>query len=841
MSFGETLRELRYARRLTQAQLAERAGLSERAISDLERGLKAPQRATVRLLVDALGLTHDTVELFELAARAHPHSPKHTLDGDARHNLPATLTSFVGREDEIARLQRQLDPSVDDAPAVRLLTLTGAGGCGKTRLAIELARRVAGGFADGMWFVDLSSITDATLVPVVVLTTMGGRESSDQTPLESVLRRVHGKQVFVVLDNCEHLVQSCAELVEALLVATSDLRVLATSREALRVTGETAWRVPSLTVPETLNPPDADRLLEYAAPRLLVDRIRQVQPDFALDASNAAAVAQICSRLDGIPLAIELAAARSVAMSVQDIALRLDDRFSLLTGGRRTALERQRTLRATIDWSHHVLTETERVLFRRLSVFAGGWTLEAAEAVCTDERLPRTEVLDVLMRLVEQSLVNLQLRGGHTRYRFLETVRVYAAEQLQASVEAVVVRRRHCDWCLKFVERAQESLTRTTSSPFASTADDEQVRWFDLVALEYDNVRAALDSCSTNPTWAEVELRLAAAMGQFWWPGKPVEGRRRLAEALERSSAMRSSARASALIWQALFERNFGDGATARALAREAVDAAGAIGDALQRSRGLYTLALATREVDADARMSVLDEALAVARTAGLKGRAAQSLAAKAVALAEAGDSPKARPLLDEARALALDAQDHYVQFLTEMVCGWVAIAEGRLEEADAHFRGVIDRASRSGGAPVPVTLLALGQVCLLRGDLAQSEDLHRRALILVREMEPGGMTMAATLLDTACVEAAAGRAARAQRLLGAHEAWYEAHGGAGRVWRPHTRNGLKRGLVPVPPVPTDPLLMHERAEGRRLSLDEAVAFALKEARDEHSVGPSTV
>src|SRR5215471_6341398 len=292
-AFGEALREHRYSRRLTQAQLAERAGLSERAISDLERELKAPQRATVRLLVEALQLTPEEAERFELAAGSHLPAPQRTALGAVKHNLPPTLTSFVGREAEIGRLQRLLDPSSDHTPAVRLLTLTGAGGCGKTRLAIELARCVMDDFPDGISFVDLSSIADGALVLTAVLTAVGGRESSDQTPLEAVLRQVHGRRMLLVLDNCEHLILACAQLVETLLGATVDARVLATSREALRAAGEVAWRVPSLQVPDLSNHVTLDQLLEYAAPKLLVDRILQVDPEFPLDSRNAPAVAQV--------------------------------------------------------------------------------------------------------------------------------------------------------------------------------------------------------------------------------------------------------------------------------------------------------------------------------------------------------------------------------------------------------------------------------------------------------------------------------------------------------------------------------------------------------------------
>ena len=284
-AFGDLLRRHRHARRLTQAELAEQAGLSERAISDLERGLKVPQRATVHLLLEALDLAPDAVESFEVAARSRLQTLEQTADSTVRHNLPAALTSFVGREGEIVRLRQLLDPLAQHAQTVRLVTLTGAGGCGKTRLAVEVARSMLGSFPDGVWFADLSSVADPTLVATVALAAIGG-ESSDHTPMETLLRRVRERKLLLVLDTCEHLIETCAELVEALVSTTPDLRVLATSREVLRVPVEIAWRVPSLAVPAPTLRADADQLLEYAAVELLVDRLLQVDPEFSQHVSR---------------------------------------------------------------------------------------------------------------------------------------------------------------------------------------------------------------------------------------------------------------------------------------------------------------------------------------------------------------------------------------------------------------------------------------------------------------------------------------------------------------------------------------------------------------------------
>ena len=402
-------------KRLTQAQLAEKAGRSERAISDLERGLKHPQRATVRLLIDALGLPPELAETFGRSTRAGSAPSTVAAPDTLKHNLPTALTSFVGREDAIARLWRLVDPRASHSPFVHLVTLTGAGGCGKTRLAVEVARRASAEFPDGIWFADLSSVTDSTLVPNILL-------GSDWRPggIGPVPSRQPGPssahaELLLVLDNCEHLIDACAQLLEAVLTASPHLRVLATSREALRVPGEDVWRVPSLTVPQATQCVDANLVLEYEAVRLFIDRIRQVEMEFALTRSNAASVVAICNWLDGIPLAIELAAARASAMSVQEIAARLDDCFSLLTNGHRTAMMQHRTLRATIDWSHDLLSPTEQTLFRRLAVFAGGWTLEAAEAVGGAEPLELSQIPHLLMRLIDQSLVSVHSADGRTR------------------------------------------------------------------------------------------------------------------------------------------------------------------------------------------------------------------------------------------------------------------------------------------------------------------------------------------------------------------------------------------------------------------------------------------
>src|SRR5829696_1005005 len=334
------------------------------------------------------------------------------------NNLPSALSSFVGREKEIAEVRRLLEDT-------RLLTLTGAGGCGKTRLALAAADELVEKFDEGVWMVDLAPLADPSLVPQAVASTLGVREQPGRSLTETLSGYLGSRKVLLVLDNCEHLVEACAKLAEVLLRSCPELRVLATSREALGITGEVTWLVPSLSLPDLRHLPAFESLPQYESARLFLERTAAVKPTFVLSEQNAGAVAQICYRLDGIPLAIELAAARRKVLSVEQIAERLEDTFGLLSAGGRTAVPRHRTLHATMDWSHELLPEEERALFRCLSVFAGGFTLEAVESVCAGEDLRSDEVLELLSHLVDKSLVMVREESGEARYRLLETVRQY--------------------------------------------------------------------------------------------------------------------------------------------------------------------------------------------------------------------------------------------------------------------------------------------------------------------------------------------------------------------------------------------------------------------------------
>jgi predicted ATPase len=394
----------------------------------------------------------------------------------------------------------------------RLLTLTGAGGSGKTRLALRIAGRRAG----DVWWVELASLTGPDLVPRRVASTLGVVESQGRSISELLVDYLESRKTLLILDNCEHLVEACASLADVLLHYCPDVRILATSREPLGIDGEVSWPVPPLALPAPRVGQTPEELVRCEAVRLFVERAEAVAPGFTLTRGNGPAVSDLCAGLDGMPLAIELAASRVRMLSVGQILERLDDRFRLLRGNR-TAVPRQRTLGATIEWSHELLSEKEKILFSRLSVFSGGWTLEAAEKVCAGDGVGEDEVLELLSSLVDKSLVVVARGDEQVRYRMLETVRQYALGKLGESEERANVRARHANFFLDLSEESEPAL-----------AGPEQAAWLERLETEHDNLRAAL-GCFAEEQEVEQGLRLAASLVRFWWfRGHLIEGRAHL-------------------------------------------------------------------------------------------------------------------------------------------------------------------------------------------------------------------------------------------------------------------------------------------------------------------------
>jgi predicted ATPase len=463
------------------------------------------------------------------------------------NNLPLQLTSFVGRGSELAALRQQL-------VAHRLVTLVGMGGCGKTRMAAQAAADALDAYPDGVWLVELASLSEPSLVEQQLATVLGIREAAAGGPgawtlTDRLVDHLAAHRTLVLLDNCEHLVAACAALAARLVGACPELTVLATSREPLGVAGEVTVGVPPLAVPDS---PDPAQISNVEAVRLFVDRAEMAVPSFELTADNAAAVMSICRRLDGIPLAIELAAARTRALTPQQLDARLGDRFRLLAGGSRTSLPQHQTLRAAIEWSHRLLSEPEQILFRRLAVFAGGCTLEAAEDVCADDDL---DVLLLISALVDKSLLVHESVQG--RYRMLETIRQFAWDKLAEAGELNDPRGRHRDWCLDLAEAAD------LNGP-AATA------WLARLAAEQNNFRAALEWDGPTGDDGATRLRLGGALREFWWSqAQPGEGRHWLERALRAAPDAPAAARATALLGAGLLAGEQGDAGAARTFLRQ--------------------------------------------------------------------------------------------------------------------------------------------------------------------------------------------------------------------------------------------------------------------------------
>lgn len=520
-------------------------------------------------------------------------------------NLPLQLTTFVGRQRELAEVTRLL-------AAARLLTLVGAGGVGKTRLALRVAEDLLESSPDGVWLVELASVADPAIVPHSVAGSLGVRETADQHVINLLVEHLELKQLVLILDNCEHVVQVCADLANHLLRACPHLRILATSRQPLGVAGEIAWRVPSLGVPDSRVASGTDEIGASEAVRLFCERAQLVSPGWVLDDHNAASVAAVCRSLDGIPLAIELAAARLNVLSIQQIADRLDDRFRVLVGSGRTVAPRHRTLGAVVEWSHDLLTMPERALFRRLAVFAGGWMLESAEAICLGEGLERGEILDVLARLVEQSLVlGEEERSGKRRYRLLETLRAYANDRLREAGEDARFRDRHLAWCVALAE----DLAPQLSSP-------EQIARLRVLETEQDNLRGGL-SWSLRSGQIELCLRLAVACGYFWEIRGHLyraEGFGWLEKALShpRAQDVPASVRAPALYWAGTYAGELFRFERATALLEASLSLWQQLGDGRGMAEALLSLGVAARvRGEYQRATAVLDQALGLMQERG--------------------------------------------------------------------------------------------------------------------------------------------------------------------------------------------------------------------------------
>ncbi len=777
-AFGELLRHYRLAAGLTQQVLAKQSGVSVRGISDLERGARrSPYPDTVHRLVEALQLTDAECatlataasRVSALAQTANP-SPR----GAPRHNLPTAITSFIGREREVTDVRERLS-------VARLLTLTGVGGCGKTRLALEVAGALVDRYSDGVWLVDLAPLADSALVAHSVAAVVGVHETVGQSTVSALVSRLRARRVLLVLDNCEHVLDACARLVDAVLRGCPEVRVLATSREGLGITGEIAWRVPSLPVPDIEHLPPFAELRANAAVRLFTERAAATRTQFVLNERNAPAVAQVCARLDGIPLSLELAAARIAAMTAEQVAARLDDRFRLLTSGSRAALPRHQTLRASLDWSYALLSQSEQTLLNRLSVFAGGWTLDSAEAVCLGAGLEVADVTDGLLGLVSKSLVVAEeTPDRNQRYRLLETVRQYARERLASAGEADIVQEQHAAHFLAFVERHNpEELLRTSLLLFPEHLLVDRL-WGEL-----DNLRAALRWwIKTND--AERALHQVGGLFRLWYlRGSIAEGRTWVEEVL----------------------------------ALPAVRHAPAF-----RVRALPMLAhLARRHGEYGVALEAFQELLAASRTAGDARGAAVILHKIANVYYLCADYAAGWACLEDSRATAGDQWDAGLESDRRFVGGQLALHEGRLELARQLLTEELETTGRHTGTLFTgVLLMNLGAVSLEQGHYAEAGGLLMEGLDVGKRY--GDKSLLANSFECLSgLASALGRHERALCLAGAAAAVRESMG------------------APLPPS-WEPLVQHWLAvshssldavqacsawqNGHTMTLDEAIRYA---------------
>ena len=536
----------------------------------------------------------------------------------SRHNLPAQLTSFIGREAEIAETQELF-------ASTRILTFIGPGGTGKTRLCLQVAAEQIPEYKDGVWLIELAQLADPAYVLSAIASTFNLRELQGARLIDTVTDYLRGKQLLLILDNCEHLIETCARLSDHFLHGCPKLKIITSSREALGIDGETVYRVPSLSLPSAQAGPAEDdgrskSIMDYEAPRLFSERARKANPQFTLTKENAPAVIQICQRLDGIPLAIELAAARVKLFMPQQIAERLDDRFKLLTGGSRTALPRQQTLRALIDWSYLTLNEMEQDVLRRLAVFSGGWTFEAAEAVAG-----QMEAMDGLSGLVNKSLVNVEEKEDESRYRYLETIRQYAMEKLLESGEAVDARDRHLAHFVDYSRRAEEHF-----------GTPQRLLWLNRLELEHDNLRSALGwAVERHPATA---LQWVSSLLVFWRSHNYLtEGCHWCQAAITRAEAAglggdsidRTLAQAYTTL--AMLSVNHGDHATGQSAAKKAVALARGLDDPLALVHALNFLGFSSAFLgDVTLAFDSLGESEALCRTLGNREELANVLQALA-------------------------------------------------------------------------------------------------------------------------------------------------------------------------------------------------------------------
>jgi predicted ATPase/DNA-binding XRE family transcriptional regulator len=814
--FGDLLRQYRNAAHLTQEDLAQRAGLSVDAISLLERGeRRRPYRYTMQSLADALGLSQPERIRFETAARMNAVQAE--AHGNEPTDLPSQLTPFIGREREVEKVQHRLLH-----PDIRLLTLTGPGGVGKTRLGIEVVRQVRHQFADGVCFVALAPISDPALVPSAIAQALGVKQGAGQSVTEALEQYLRERQLLLLLDNFERLLEAGPPIAQ-LLAACPRLKMVVTSRVVLRLQREHVCEVPPLTLPAAGHQASPEQLGQYEGIRLFAERARASSSGFMITTENAPAVTELCRQLDGLPLAMELAAARVRLLPPDAMLARLGNRLALLTDGARDLPDRQRTLRATLDWNYDLLSVAERSLFARLAVFVGGWSLEAAEAVCNAD--DEAEVLHHMSALVDKSLVKQQADIQHeARFTMLETVREYALERLEESGELERLRRRHAAYFLKMAEEAELAL----QGPL-------QAAWLDRLETEHDNFRAALSWSLTSQGDTEMGLRLTGALSHFWYVrGHHSESRMRLQSALERSSDA-ITARAKVLFGAGQLAWFQGELVRANTLLKESLTLYRDLEDEAGAAYALLFLGrTAISQGDYGQGAALVEESLTLFHQQGNMWGSAWALIVLGAGALSEGSVDRAAATFEESLTLYKNLENMQGMALALIYLGRAAHMQGEvvrsnaiLEESLALFKDLGD--SRG----VAEVLLELGRVARAQGNYMRSLKLCRESLVLSQKL--GDKSYIAFCLTALAGAIQATRdARRAARLFGAAQELLES---LGAVLDPSGSLEYSNDLAAVRNQLGESAFEEARAAGGAMTVEQAVAYALK---GEHNTGRQT-
>jgi predicted ATPase/class 3 adenylate cyclase len=753
--------------------------------------------------------------IFQLTAPDLPSQfpPLKTLER-APNNLPLQLTPLIGREREVEEVCLRLR-----SPQVRVLTLTGPGGTGKTRVGLQAAAELTGEFEDGVFFVALAAIADPALVAPTVARALGLTEAGNQ-PSEKLLEGyLRDRQTLLVLDNFEQVL-GAAPLIDDILSSAPNVKVLATSRIPLRLYGEHEFPVPPLSLPDARHLPSAEHLTEYGAVRLFVERARAVRPDFSITEENAREVVEICARLDGLPLAIELAAARTKLLSPQAMLPRLGNRLRLLTGGANNLPKRQRTLRNTIEWSHELLEEGEKTLFWRLAVFSGGATLEAIEAVCDAEGDHPVDVLEGISSLLDKSLLRRE-EGTEVEPRFamLETIHEFASARLEASSEAEELRERHAKYFLALSEEAEGGLKRP-----------EQETWFERLDPEHNNMRAAL-RWAVEQGQSELGLRLAGALWRFWWMrGDISEGRSWLEELLAKADS--GAARIKVLDGVSWLANEQGDLDSAQTAAEEGLRLSGEAGVGGSVAASLQgTLGDVVEKQGDHARAKELfEDSIRLYRETGDMWGVAWTLGGLGNYFKDQGDYERAKDLFEEGLALSQTLAQAELHGAYLISLGHVSLLEGDYERATALNEEAAALLQKRGyGGGLEFALDNLGWAALLQGDPSRATTFHKDSLALCREL--GDKLIGSESLEgLACVSALRKEGERSARLFGAAQALRD---DVGYRQVPRER-ALREPYLAAARRSTGKAAWEEAwKQGLQMSFDETISYALKEG--EHS------